>query len=181
MLKVDWLTFLEQLPGDQDPPLLAELARTARSRAGAPTARAPGADFLRRFNEAAPAARNDLLRDHIRRQVVKILELDESQVLDERRPLAEFGLDSLMAVELRNMLASSVNQALPATLLFDCPTIEAVHCYLAVSVFGLEPAVGAAVGADGDAELDGILEELEGLPDDAVESMLQEYARDLLR
>ena len=36
-----------------------------------------------------------------------------------------------MAVELRNMLVRSTGAPLPATLLFDCPTIDALADYLA--------------------------------------------------
>ena len=40
------------------------------------------------------------------------------------RPLREIGVDSLMAVELRNLIARASRLSLPATLLFDFPTIS---------------------------------------------------------
>ncbi|MFD0364918.1 SDR family NAD(P)-dependent oxidoreductase [Nocardia sp. GCM10030253] len=44
----------------------------------------------------------------------------------DRTPLRAFGLDSMMAVELRNTLSSELGVRLPATLLFDHPTVAAV-------------------------------------------------------
>ncbi|WP_174185440.1 type I polyketide synthase [Nocardia barduliensis] len=44
----------------------------------------------------------------------------------DRTPLRELGLDSMMAVELRNALSADLGVRLPATLLFDHPTVAAV-------------------------------------------------------
>jgi hypothetical protein len=56
------------------------------------------------------------------------------------------GLDSLMAVELRNTLVRSTGAALPATLLFDYPTIEALAGYLG-PLLGIEADTAAAAPA----------------------------------
>ena len=40
------------------------------------------------------------------------------------------GLDSLMAVELRNAVSDAVATPLPATLLFDYPFVTAIAAFL---------------------------------------------------
>ena len=61
------------------------------------------------------------------------------------RPLKELGLDSLMAVELRNALGQRVGETLPATLAFDHPTAAAIAKHLLEEVLALSRLVGAAL------------------------------------
>jgi acyl carrier protein len=179
VLKVDWPVFFKALPAQRTPSLLADVARLTGPTGT--SAQAPE-NFLSHLSQAEPGTpRRALLREHICRQVAKILEFDESFVLDQQQPLAEVGLDSLMAIELRNMLSTSIDRQLPPTLLFDYPTIESVYSYLASLVFDDEAPAAVESGGEVDPELVGILEELESLPDNTVEMMLQGYARDLLK
>jgi acyl transferase domain-containing protein/D-arabinose 1-dehydrogenase-like Zn-dependent alcohol dehydrogenase/acyl carrier protein len=62
--------------------------------------------------------------------VVRVLGGGAKATIDLDRPLKELGLDSLMAVELRNDLARHLNRQLPATLAFDYPTARALVNYL---------------------------------------------------
>ncbi|ADO71800.1 modular polyketide synthase [Stigmatella aurantiaca DW4/3-1] len=64
-------------------------------------------------------------------QAATVLGLPPSAPIDPRRPLQELGLDSLMALQFRNSLAASLGRSLPATLLFDHPTLEKLFEFLA--------------------------------------------------
>src|SRR5690606_27911913 len=52
--------------------------------------------------------------------------------LGTRERLLDLGFDSLMALELRSKLSSGLglSKSLPASLIFDHPTIEAIAAYL---------------------------------------------------
>ncbi|WP_280493211.1 type I polyketide synthase [Nocardia asiatica] len=52
--------------------------------------------------------------------------LGRTTAVADRTPLRELGLDSMMAVDLRNALSAELGVRLPATLLFDHPTVAAV-------------------------------------------------------
>ena len=55
-------------------------------------------------------------------------------------------MDSLMAVQLRNVLgaALALERSLPATLMFDHPTIDALAAFLVTRLRGPSPSASAA-------------------------------------
>jgi acyl carrier protein len=66
----------------------------------------------------------------VRHEARRVLGLGDEHPIDERQALLKMGLDSLMAVELRNRLAAALGRALPATLLFDYPSPAALADFL---------------------------------------------------
>ncbi|NCT99629.1 MAG: SDR family NAD(P)-dependent oxidoreductase, partial [Comamonadaceae bacterium] len=133
---------------DGAPPLFGELLRGLVRPGHAPapgqTAAAPEPSLRERLASAAANRRKTLLRDHVRQLTVKVLGLQRGEDLDVTEPLRQLGLDSLMAVELRNRLGQAVGRTLPATLTFDHPSVAALTEHLAREVFAdLMPAAGA--------------------------------------
>jgi acyl transferase domain-containing protein len=82
--------------------------------------------------DALPADRDELLFAFVRDHVRAVLQITADGGPDRRHRLIDLGLDSLMVVELRNRLEAGLDLAgvLPATLVFDYPTIEAIAGFL---------------------------------------------------
>jgi acyl carrier protein len=107
----------------------------------------------------------------VRAQAMKVLGLDPTLPIDANQPLNDLGLDSLMAVEMRSLLSSELGLArsLPATLVFDYPTIAALTTYLAEEIFMWGKAQAPKVETPPEDDLAGILDRIEGLSEEEVD------------
>jgi acyl transferase domain-containing protein/acyl carrier protein len=175
VLPVRWPKLIDGFGGRAVPPLLTELARGGSS-ASAATRRPERRDLRGEVERTAPATRRAVVLAHLREQAAKVLSLGPSQPIDVREPLSELGLDSLMAVELRNAIGDLVGRSLPATLLFKYPTLTALTDYVLNDVLALaEPAAEATAPGAPDADL----AEVEPLEDEEIKRLLAEELRAL--
>jgi malonyl CoA-acyl carrier protein transacylase/acyl carrier protein len=138
VLAVDWARFLDRFPAGMRPPLFSSvepIAARPASPIGQPTATAPAPQSLTlQLERAEPTNRPDALLLYIRETAARILGL-QGELPAADAPLREAGLDSLMTVELRNALASACETRLPATLVFENPTCQALADHLGRTVF----------------------------------------------
>ncbi|RSR96830.1 SDR family NAD(P)-dependent oxidoreductase [Streptomyces sp. WAC04189] len=140
--------------GDDLPPLLRGLSRTPVPRAsnaapGHPTGSVTGGTSLvERLTGLSDAERARELLELVRGQVAGVLGHDGVDAVEPERAFRELGFDSLAAVELRNALRGTTGLALPATLVFDHPTSQAVAELLRRELFGA-PDASATDSASG--------------------------------
>ena len=80
--------------------------------------------------QTAQKERPKLLMQHLKAATANVLGISDPDQIDPRQGLLAIGLDSLMAVELRNQLSHLLELRLPATLILDYPTLEALSLYL---------------------------------------------------
>ena len=99
--------------------------------------------IMQQLSEATQDEKEMLMTNYIRDTVIKVTRINPANAPDRKQRLMDFGVDSLMAVELRNRLTKGLGLAepLPATLIFDYPTIEVIAKYLINRVFSESKAV----------------------------------------
>ena len=83
----------------------------------------------------------------------------------------EMGLDSLMAMDLRNRLQGTLGHALSSTLTFDYPNVPKLAEHLLRDVLQLEFA-GPGESRGETTARDRLLEEVRGLTDDKLEELV---------
>ncbi|NAS20978.1 SDR family NAD(P)-dependent oxidoreductase [Herbidospora sp. NEAU-GS84] len=124
------------------PPMLLGMVRAPRRQAasgGAPAAPA-GGDLRERLAAVPETEARRLLTDLVRGHVAAVLAHGSADGIDVDRAFNELGFDSLTAVELRNRLNAETGLRLPATLVFDHPTVTALTGYLFRSLAPAAPS-----------------------------------------
>ncbi|WP_327290504.1 SDR family NAD(P)-dependent oxidoreductase [Streptomyces sp. NBC_01198] len=112
-----------------DAALTAPRAQVAAVTLRAPVRPGGQDDVVRLRRELAGLGRDEQRQrvlDLLSRKLVAVLGHREGQPLDADRNFRDLGVDSLIAIELRNALAPLTDAPLPATAVFDYPTPAAL-------------------------------------------------------
>lgn len=129
-----------------------------------------------RFQESPDSEHDGMLRELVRQKVMQVLRLATDQAPGPNDRLMDLGFDSLMAVQLRGLLgeALGLSTPLPATLLFDHPTVALIAAFLAARLdlsvpHALPPAAVEPKAANAEREL-----EVASMSDASVEALLMQ-------
>lgn len=133
VFEADWLALANAHQGLAQSPLFWTIANETASSVdhGAPARRlhSETRSWRSRLLAAPENRRRTMLREEVRALAARVLGASPRSV-DVEEPLRDLGLDSLMAVELRNRLGVAVGCTLPATVTFDFPTVAAITTFL---------------------------------------------------
>jgi acyl transferase domain-containing protein/acyl carrier protein len=123
---INWQKFCEKLITPI--PLLCELTAPFANKA-------PRHELLSLLMAAKPQEKKALLKGYVRNLIGQIIGLTDScSSLGDERGFSEFGMDSLMTIELKNSLQMEVgaNHKISSTIAFDYSTINSLTDYLEV-------------------------------------------------
>jgi acyl carrier protein/short-subunit dehydrogenase len=174
VMGADWKQMAAQY-GSSVQALLRELTVVSGKEAERAERRDRFREMLTRLSEVGPQERWEQLVSYLQQEVAAILGLDNPRSIDTQRHMNELGFDSLMALELRNTLGSILGITLPATLIFDHPSIESLARYLGEEVLALALPTEARAERPEDTDRDGltaILARLDQLSEIEAESLL---------
>ncbi|HEY3093850.1 MAG TPA: SDR family NAD(P)-dependent oxidoreductase, partial [Vicinamibacterales bacterium] len=137
-LDVDFATLTSRL--GYVPPLLRELVSTP-TRVEKADVKRPS--WLSNLASVPEADRPAVLQPWLEGVIREVMGGKVSGTLSARQPLRDLGMDSLMAVELRNHIATTTNLSLPMSALFEHPSLDDLCRYIARQ-WALEGGVTAA-------------------------------------
>ncbi len=136
---VDWPQFKGSYEARGERPLLERFSLTKPPEPGAqdqPTKESP---LVARLGEVAAAAQREaLLLSFVRSEAALVLALAPA-LPEPEQGFFEMGMDSLLAMEFRARLEVELGCSLPATLVFDYPTAQALAAHLAERFGGAPP------------------------------------------
>ena len=170
---VDWKQYRESFPAGNTSPLVSDMAREEAELA-------QHVDRTRKWRDALlaaePTERRRLLQTYLSEHVARALGLGPSK-LDLQQPLSHLGLDSLMAVELRNRIALDLKVNISLVKFLQdfsvdqavAQVFEQLGAETANATAPLTPA-DAPLGEQQDAEH--LLASLDQLSDEQVSSLL---------
>jgi acyl transferase domain-containing protein/acyl carrier protein len=136
VLDVDWARFRSLFELRKPRPLFAQL-EGGITASGATSSKVAlnRPRFIDTVGEIPVQQRLEALMSHLQRELAGVLGL-VGKLPDRYQGFFEMGMDSLMAVELKNRLEADLDCSLPGTLAFEAPTIRDLSHYLAEQVLG---------------------------------------------
>ncbi|MGF2039365.1 MAG: type I polyketide synthase [Nostoc sp. CmiVER01] len=132
VLAVDWSKYFKLFPSNFASSFLSEIASETPL-----TTQYQQLEILQRLKKTPPNQQKNALISYIQNKVAAVLRLD-AELIKPHVGFFEMGMDSLMAVDLKNILQKSLGHNLDSTLTFEYPNIESLSEYLLKEIILVE-------------------------------------------
>jgi myxalamid-type polyketide synthase MxaB len=129
VIPADWSKLLPSM-FDPPPPFLSRLI--------APKSETTPAGIIPLLENTPRQERRQRLEDHLRQSVVAVAGRNVFDVASDDANFVELGMDSLMALDLRNRLQTALDRALPSTVALEYPGVRDLAGYLIAAVLPAE-------------------------------------------
>lgn len=128
VLPIDWGSWREAHPTTANKPLFREIWRSLEFqtlKTPSLTGERKSLELLARLTGLSDPEKESILLEAVLGQTASVLDLDAGRIAPDD-PLDQLGIDSLMAVELRNWLEVQLGVVIPMTDLLKGPTVRSI-------------------------------------------------------
>ena len=138
--QVDWPQFRSLVESRRPGSLMAHLSEESANHPKANVLRALRSEL----DTLGSQSGTGMLKDFVEITVAGVLRLQEGNRPEPRQGFSDMGIDSLMAIEIRNRVGAGLGLSLAATLVFNYPNIELLTRHLGALIW---PHPGPKVSA----------------------------------
>ncbi len=124
VIKVNWSEFLNKTRQNLDLSYFEKLLLKTKSE------KVTNSPFIKQLATVNVDERQNFILNIICSQLAKVLGFSSPDNIDSDTNFSDLGMDSLMAVELKNSLQNSLEIPLETNILFDYPTVSSLANYL---------------------------------------------------
>ncbi|WP_207390455.1 type I polyketide synthase [Rhodococcus sp. ABRD24] len=153
---VDWAVFDEGFASTRPTALFAELVpqpEPLQSSAVPGTQRElMNSALAQQLSSLSSDGQRRLLREIVTEILAEVMGHESAAEINVRRAFSELGLDSLNAMALRKRLSATTGLRLPASLVFDHPTVASVAEYLRQQIIGGSDRAASRVDSISESE-----------------------------
>ncbi|TDU81697.1 acyl transferase domain-containing protein [Prosthecobacter fusiformis] len=175
-IRVDWAKWRQSFRGLQENPLLEHIFSS-----GVESAEAGGmtGDWRAKIDAAPADERAPIIAQALREVVGSVLRVKADSLRDDQ-PLTDLGLDSLMGVEIENLIESTIGVALPPTSLMRARTIGQLAALIGEHLGGASSGTAKPAAAPAVVEAPTSVDEvdLDAISDDDIASLLDDVAEE---
>jgi myxalamid-type polyketide synthase MxaB len=177
VVPMNWTKQLSQFKPGSEPAMLRELARIYRDNSAPQVTETVDNDWLEQLSSAEDSARLDTALSYVKGQIAKVLRLSNPESVDPHVSLSNMGLDSLMAMELRNRVETDLRVTIAVAELLEGPSPTQIAESILSKLGSTNDQAADAQNAAA-AEPDQLLSSLDQLSDDEVNALLGQMLSD---
>ncbi|MDP4174898.1 MAG: SDR family NAD(P)-dependent oxidoreductase, partial [Bacteroidota bacterium] len=139
VMHVDWKAFEKQIKDSQFSLMYSEfISALEKSDDETNSKRKVKSQLVSLLENTPKSDRINLLIEFIRQQAQNVLGLSSIEEVEIERPMHDMGMDSLMAIEIKNRINNAIGKDLPATVIFNYPTIKSLSEYILQNVLSIK-------------------------------------------
>jgi acyl transferase domain-containing protein/NADPH:quinone reductase-like Zn-dependent oxidoreductase/SAM-dependent methyltransferase len=132
---IDWREFAECYRARSAPRLLEAFVQASTASEPEAVHGHDADNILSKLKNASFPERHEIVLSKVRKTLAETLRLRSAESVRVNQPLADLGIDSLMAIEVRNLLRAAFGCELSSSVVFDHPTANALTAHLIQTIF----------------------------------------------